>query len=88
MPEIVRETDADDAGHIPVEFSPDVKVEEKFVFRHDDKDTVAHVVNSGTALNATAYNVFVNNKPVVLKGDLDTGGNVKINAASTVFVGS
>lgn len=87
MPEVVREDDSDSAGHTPAEFSSDVVVENKKVFRHGDLDTAGHVVNSGTALDPTAYNVFVNNKPAVLKGDKDTAGHTKNEAASKVFIG-
>ena len=87
MPEVVREDDADSAGQIPEEFSPDVVVENKKVFRHGDPDKAGDVVNSDTALDATAYNVFVNNKPAVLKGDEDTANHTQINAASNVFFG-
>lgn len=87
MPEVVRKDDKDTAGHIPTQFSPDVKVEGENVFRHNDTDTANNVVNSGTAQNATGYNVFVNNKPAVLKGDKDTAGHTKNEAASKVFIG-
>lgn len=87
MPEVAREDDADSAGHTPADFSPDVVVENKKVFRHGDPDTAGHVVNSSTALDATAFNIYVNNKPAVLKGDKDTAGHTQINAASKVFFG-
>ena len=87
MPQVVRKGDLDSIGQRPVAFSSDVKVEGENVFRHGDVDSGGDVVNSITAQNAKSYNVFVNNKPVVLKGDKDTGGNTKVGSASKVYIG-
>jgi uncharacterized Zn-binding protein involved in type VI secretion len=87
MPGICREDDEDSSGDTPDEFSSDVKIEGKGVFRHGDKDSSNDEVTSGTALNSEAYKVFVNNKPVVLEGDKDTSNDTKNNASPTVSAG-
>lgn len=84
---IVRQDDKDSAGHKPKEYSPDVKANGKFVFRHDDKDDAGNIVTSETALNSTAYDVYANGKPVVIRDDKDDAGHTKIEGSSTVLVG-
>lgn len=87
MPKICRDGDKDTNNDTPVEFSSDVYVEGKQVFRHNDRDSSSDVVNSATATNSTAFNVYVNNTPVVLVGDKDTSTDEKNNGASKVSVG-
>jgi uncharacterized Zn-binding protein involved in type VI secretion len=84
MPGIVREGDKDSALDVPIEYSSNTKVDGKFVYRHGDKDSSLHTVSSGIGLDKKVY---IEGKPVVVVGDIDSAGNTKNNGSTTIFIG-
>lgn len=84
MPGVVRQDDKDSALDTPIQYSSKTKIDNKFVHRHGDKDSSLNTVSSGIGLTKKVY---IEGKPVVVVGDVDSAGNTKNNGSSTVFVG-
>lgn len=84
MPGVVRQDDKDSALDVPKEYSSKTKINDKFVYRHNDKDTSLHTVTSGIGLTGKVY---IEDEPVVVVGDRDSAGNVKNNGSGNVNVG-
>jgi uncharacterized Zn-binding protein involved in type VI secretion len=84
MPGIVRQDDKDSSLDVPTQYSSKTKIDGKFVHRHGDRDSDSDTVSSGLGLDKKVY---IEGKPVVVVGDIDSAGDTKNNGSTTTFVG-